>query len=263
TGGSTIVKNFLRPLYFPTGGYVSPCPVCGGVCASDNQKLCTRDEDCTPGDTCLMDAAANDGLRGGTCDGGLHRGKSCDVGAINTSFPVRANAPGGAGYSLDCDVDSGRFLYFAEDKVVESTGTSSLPATVTCNLQHPENGLCPCGMCAGETKQCHEDADCPLVCSKNSNRSCNGNSDCIDGAADLGPCQPATCSADGDYTWSRNFCIDGLCTLDDAGNGACTNGPDERFCDALLKADGRGVRNCGSNGDCTLYTEGDLGNCSL
>jgi len=109
---------------------------------------------------------------------------------------------------------------------------------------------------------CNSNADCADIdvgtcttfgntrCSGNFTKLCATNADCA--AADFGTCDAATCSAAGFGVFPQpNACDDALCTDGGGGEAHCTTGPDDRFCDGVLKADGSGIVSCVGNSDCS------------
>lgn len=279
-----------------------PCPVCGGTCAADAEQACVHDDDCGDGDTCLLDATANDGVRDGTCVGGRSDGQACDVAATNVSFPLSpagpADAAGESGYSLDClpDADATVTGPGLRVHVVETTGAASLDSTLPCDPGAFFSDSCPCLVCSGGGNvACSSDGECsPLQsCSGLPEQACDSDGDCVDfdlgactafgntrcsGATwaecstnaecesvDFGACVPATCSSIGSGVVAQpNDCDNGLCTPQDDGEGLCSSGPEDTFCDGLVQADGGGIRRCDSDADCSEEVLGfDAGTCTL
>lgn len=235
TGSSGIVKD-VRTVVFSGNTTTAPCPICGGRCSGDGETLCLTDADCDGGD-CELDAAPRDGVRGGVCIGGqAAEGLACDVHATNSSFPPGLAAS--AGYSLDCMPDAGKNNGTSgSSPTVESTGSQSLAALVSCGGANPEL-QCPCRVCSNNTAlPCRSDADC-------SGGTCSASGGT--GASQPNVCENHSCSATGD------------------NEGACTTGPDDRFCDGAVKTDGRGLLACGNNADCAAQAVGfDAGSCSV
>lgn len=295
--GDITLEASLRARVFLGNLTTDPCPTCGGTCSNNPAATCQRDADCPDG-TCTLDPIAGDGVRGGTCVNGPSDGLSCDVMATNASlpaFPAIEGGGGGGGYSLDCMPFVGKNVsgFGLEIDLSQSTGSSSLGASVSC--QGPGAALdCPCLLCnVDPTLPCTEDADCGSLrgCSSNATYQCSSNSDCasadvgvclpsiqrcsgwtarscsVDSDCEnvaLGTCEPSTCSTRGFGEYPLpNGCEDLLCT-DTAGEGECTNGPDDRYCDGVTAADGRGVLACNSNADCAPETVGvDAGACTI
>jgi hypothetical protein len=179
------------------------------------------------------------GQREGTCQGGLNDGESCDAQSSNTTFP----APGGGRHSLDCfpspDTNiSGEGLRV---NLALSTGRQTLEATLPCS-DNPELGdlRCPCRVCTDDlTLACASDAQCDEA-----------------GAG--------TCAGAVSPPVMPNACSDGVCTADEQGEGLCATGPDDLYCDEVVRADGGGLIQCIGNADCSAEALGaDAGACTL
>jgi len=237
SGSSSILKD-VRTIVYAGNTATAPCPVCGGTCSNDVETLCVSDEDCDGGD-CELDAVARDGIRGGTCVGGLAaEGLDCDSHATNTSFPPGSVVA--AGYSLDCMPDAGRISGSSgSSPTVESTGSQSLASLLSCGDPNP-GLLCPC-----------------RVCTNNSSLACRSDADC--GGT------PGTCAGSGAGGSSEpNQCENHSCSNIGGNQGACTTGPDDTFCDGAVKADGHGILACSNNADCDAQADGfDAGSCSV
>ena len=240
SGRSALVKN-IKAVVYSGITTTSPCPVCGGSCSNDGGKSCSFDSECGQGNTCQLDPVARDGERGGVCVGGPSNGLACDVDATNTSFPAVPGQPGGAGYSLDCTPTPGSNSSGAGIRFVqtESTATGALAATLSCGDQNP-GLMCPCRVCSTDVSlPCSSDAECAHV--------------------------QGTCSASAQTGVSEpNGCVDHLCSDAGDGEGACATGPDATFCDAVVRASGRGILACTTNDDCSASVVGvSAGNCGL
>jgi hypothetical protein len=185
---------------------------------------------------CTGDVVAADGNRDGTCVAGQNAGQTCDTDAFNYSFP----APGGAGHSLDCYPTTGKNITGLGLRIDLRPTTGTTPQ-ISANLP-----------CFFGTDTCH----C-LLCSGDQSIPCDSDADCA--AAGAG-----TCSAGASST-QENSCNGGACTALDPSEGECTTGPDDHFCDAVLRADGEGFVFCNDNADCTNSTcgAGDCGSCTL
>lgn len=288
--GSSEIAAHLRTRVYLGISTLQPCPVCGGTCSNNASTACSFDSDCGAGNTCNQDIP-DDGVRSGLCIGGADAGLACDVSGINPSFPARPGAlVGGGGYSLDCMPASGKNISGAglALDVTQSTGTRTLSANLPCN-----GGSCPCKTCsATPSTPCNADSDCAgATCAISPNFSCTTNSDCASlnlgtcsgikrcsqatsvqctTNADCqnytsgGPCQPSTCSAIAGTAVppSPNACTGGTCSDAGAGEGSCADGPDDKTCDGVVRADGRGILSCSSNADCTANDPLN-GNCTL
>jgi len=168
---------------------------------------------------CAGDETANDGVRGGTCEGGLQDGMSCDVNGDHLTFgPTSFDCPppslsniSGSGLLLD--------LKF-------STGPQALAANLPCDT--PDDALCACRVCSG-----------------NNRVGCATNADCEEFDA-------GTCTAGGGAGVQPNECTDFECGEDDR----CTQGPIDNFCDGVTHPDGRGFLSCVSDLDCQALGAG-------
>jgi len=175
-----------------------------------------------PCPTCVGDVTANDGVRDGTCSKGRNDGESCDANSSDATFP----APSGGDYSYDCFPDDGKNLTGTglASMFTLTTGSSSLSANVACGWPVIAPEICPCGVCSGDSS---------IACSSNSD--CGGAGTC-GGAAVLVP--------------RANECTGSSCTDLGGGEGECTTGPDQTFCNGVLRADGTPFVTCISNVDC-------------
>jgi hypothetical protein len=193
-----------------------------------------------PCPVCVNDTTPADGMRSGTCVGGLNDGGPCDAQAANTTFPP----PTGALYSLDCFPDPGTNITGSglPLEIDLSTGRGELHADVPCASEGPgAELLCPCRVCsANELIGCSSDA----VCEALGAGSCTSN----------GSGQQVV----------PNDCDDGVCEDQGGGNGLCAVGPDDQYCDAIVRADGKGLIGCGEDSDCEPNNIGvDAGQCTL
>jgi hypothetical protein len=69
---------------------------------------------------------------------------------------------------------------------------------------------------------------------------------------------------DGASSPVENNCDDGVCNSTGGGEGECNTGPDDKYCDGVLRANEEGFISCGSNADCAAVNIGiDGGTCSL
>ncbi|HEY2772420.1 MAG TPA: hypothetical protein VGK20_00075 [Candidatus Binatia bacterium] len=206
-----------------------------------NEKVFLGSSLFAPCPVCINDPTPADGVRGGVCVGGHNDGQSCDAQAFNSSFPP----PTGALYSLDCFPDSNADISNGglNIKIPLDTGNQQMAFDLPCGVDSSQN--CPCRVCsANSTIPCHSDSDCT--------------------AASAG-----TCSSDGaGEATAPNACSDGVCQAiaSDAGNneGQCATGPNDSYCDAVVRADGGGLIGCNANIDCAASSIGiDAGACSL
>lgn len=166
-----------------------------------------------PCPTCNGDPVPNDGVRGGTCSGGLGGG-SCDANGVHATFgatswdclPASAANISGAGLLIDLH---------------SSTGEQSLAATLPCDT--PGGADCHCRICSG-----------------NGNLGCSSDAECA--AAGAG-----TCTDGGGAGVVLNQCDGFAC----GANGRCVSGPVDTYCSGTVHPDGRGFVPCTGDGDCT------------
>lgn len=235
--GDLAITLSLRALFFLGEDVFIPCAYCEG------------------------DTVAGDGVRDGTCVHGDDEGLSCDVDALNTSFP----APGGGGTSLDCHPFSGRNVSgsgLVHDLVL-TTAASSLGSDVDCSVLGIPYA-CHCGICAAHCATNDDCADGALgslcsqgVCSPKSSTPCRSDGECIAAGFD-------TCAGYALLDPRPNGCAgEGTCEPAAGGDGVCTDGPTDEFCDGVLRADGSGLLPCVAvSDDCASY--GDwVGQCTL
>ncbi len=287
--GESEVAARLRTRVYLGITTTQPCPICGGKCSHSPTTACAYDDDCGAGNTCLQDTP-NDGVRDGLCIEGDHDDLPCDVAGINPSFPARSGARvGGGGYSLDCMPAVGINISGAGLKlgVTQTTGVTTLEANLPCT-----GGECHCKTCSASPQTpCNNDGDCAGgSCAVSSNFACSDDSDCT--GLDLGnctginrcqlatsvscttnadcknrsggPCNPSSCTAlgGGGVAPRPNECTGGLCSDLGDGESQCTDGPDDKMCDGLVRANGQGILSCSNNSDCTANDPLN-GTCSL
>ena len=172
-----------------------------------------------PCPTCDGDTTPGDGVRGGSCNGGLQNGQSCDVHGTHRTFgptsfdcpPASSSNISGSGLQINLNLTS---------------GTRSLTAALPCDA--PNGALCPCRVCSG-----------------NSQLGCTSDAECTAAGAGL-------CTAGGDVSIQPNQCEGGLCGSD----GSCTTGPVDKYCDGAVHADGRGFVSCTTDIDCSAVGAG-------
>jgi len=266
----------------------------GGTCVQD-----------TPGDgirdgLCVYDPNTHTD-NGVACDSdGTHSSFPAIIG--NTS-----GGSGGGGYSIDCQPTVGVNVSGQGLKISlnQTTGTTSLGFGVDCDGSGVGTDLCPCLTCSKDnTEPCSSDAGCasqgsfcsaysaPTVfnctsntdcgsvnlgtctalgnvrCSLATSKVCATNADCL--AQPIGPCVVSSCSSKGGSAGvipEPNDCAAQDCTDQGGGEGECTTGPDQLYCDALVRSDGSGINACLNNGDCSggygLCTLADRADCFL
>ena len=222
---------------------IEPCPSCGGTCTAPVAKVgnpCAVDLDCdtNTGDgdgVCSnYDPVPDDGIRQGTCHDGLNHGQSCDAGSRHETFP----APGGGTHSLDCFPDTGKNVSGTGLRIDidQGTSTKTLSVGITCGFPPFFVDQCHCGQCSG-----------------NSAIPCNDNTPCTAAAA-------GTCVRAGNNDPLANQCAgNGICNDAGGGEGVCDQGPTDKFCDGLLRADGTGFLTCQFQGDCDAFPQASRG----
>jgi hypothetical protein len=249
TGDAESALHLRSVVYLGEDNY-TPCPFCGGTCTAPAGKVgtpCGPDDDC---DTSIgsgdgvcgnFDPVASDGARDGTCARGPNAGQSCDVDAINETFP----AAGGGGHSLDCFPSDGKNVSGTGLKIdiTQSTGTQSLTAAVPCGPIPAIPLTCHCGVCSGDTTI-----------------PCSGDQVCADAAA-------GTCVKGGTPP-KPDGCVEACIDNGDGLTGACTGGeaggPIDKYCDGIVRANGRGFIQCLDDSACLITNIGkDAGTCSI
>jgi hypothetical protein len=125
-----------------------------------------------------------------------------------------------------------------------TTGSASLPFSNACDS--PLGFLdCACGQCSLDTSlPCRDDGEC----------AAQGAGTCTSVGSGVAR-QPSECG-------------DGVCSPAGGDKGTCLAGPEDRFCDGFLDANGNGFLGCSTNGDCAAVdsecgsgTPGSCGNC--
>ncbi|HEY2386094.1 MAG TPA: hypothetical protein VGK30_03970 [Candidatus Binatia bacterium] len=198
---------------------------------------------------CNGDTTINDGVKGGTCSGGLHNGSSCDA---NGSSP---NAAFGT-TSLDCPPLAGAKIAALPINLDNTTGTKTrtlVSTSPTCRAPGWTALKCQCDTCGDNSGTvCATDSDCAagIIC---------GGKRCI-GGANIGAactvasqCPGSACSATGAQT-AANQCDGGPGSGDcvaDAGTPSpndriCSSGPLESFCGPVET-----FRGCHADSECT------------
>jgi hypothetical protein len=223
-GSALVGTQFGSPLPLSAGG-VSSCVTnefreaitgtydCATGCAESSVKLISRvflvldqDKPCPP---CVGDPTPNDGVKGGSCDGGKTPGAACDVGGISDLFQNAGGAPPDAGMtSNDCQPSGSSVGELNIDLNPLTTGTATVDANVDCLSAAFPAGSC---YCTGQVQPnaCVPDGVCPAsgvceqnppdgVCSGQTYRQCDltaGNRDCEETFPGSGNCeaQPRPC----------------------------------------------------------------------
>ncbi|MGH7893721.1 MAG: hypothetical protein ACREQL_03585, partial [Candidatus Binatia bacterium] len=298
-GVSTCVENRFNGMFTGTAnietGTSSSTPslisrVFGGA---TNPHPCPR---------CIGDATANDGVRGGTCSGGVDNGSSCDVDGSSPNENFGST-------SLDCRPNTS-VLASLPINLKNSTGTEVRTLSTDNPLCRasglPAGTLCICDTCDNlAATSCSTNADCTAVgaticggrrcqTGANAGHACTGTGNqpicgaCLAGSNMGGQC--AANSACPGSTCSTGVCgVPGLATAPNAcdggpldcasggtpgpNDGQCQTGPTDFFCQpngtmigCTVDADCSGVSSCagGANGGhaCSVASECPGGSCN-
>jgi hypothetical protein len=170
---------------------------------------------------CVNDGLPNDGVAGGTCNGGTRDGDPCDSNGIS---PI----PEFGATSHDCPPSGGTLVGTLP---VDLSNTNDGTAAITLSASSPNCNAapgkkCACGVCSlSTTTPCRDNGDCP------------GLGTC--GFTAGSPAAPNACIDDtavpGDGT---------LCSATGGGEGECTEGPIDQNC--VIET----FRGCITNADC-------------
>jgi hypothetical protein len=204
---------------------------------------------------CIGDGTADDGVKGGTCNGGVHAGQACDAAV---GVPER---PDFGASSFDCPPTLSNFIgSLAQNTtpITVSTGTS----TRTVSTANPTCTGFPGSRCLCETcnnakaEPCGTNADCPM---SGGNPGVCGGRRCIGGTNAGAPCTLSSacpggglCGRPGEQTKPNN-CVDDTSTPETGcvdvggGAGACFDGPLDNLC---TQASGHPQRACSLDADC-------------
>ena len=199
-----------------------------------------------PCPTCVNDPTPRDGVRGGTCNGGVRDGQPCDVGGTSEFFgPL----------SSDCQPSSAKGIgNLAISFNPATTGTTQLASARPCS---DASGNCFCDTCATlAAEPCNTNADCPggVAC---------GGKRCIGGTNAGVPCTAASqcpsgfCNRAGQPT-KPNACVDGVCSpnpSDGPHEGICEAGPIDQQCSL------EPFRGCTGSADCNPPPAGNCPTC--
>jgi hypothetical protein len=186
-----------------------------------------------PCPVCESDTAANDGMRGGTCDGGSRDGLSCDQ---------NSNSPDFGPLSYDCPPLAAANI----------SGTGLNLTFALTSVEAPQIGTDL--MDGGNEVYC-------LQCSGDPSVGCSSDAQC----ASLGL---GSCSVNSGPTAKANACDDGVCTASGPyAGGTCEANDPDSYCEGLTRGDGSGLLTCSNNADCDAFDSscpgGDCGNCTL
>lgn len=186
-----------------------------------------------PCPVCVGDLTPFDGIKAGHCQGGnsyARNGDPCDTQGYSASFAAEADDKG---LSLDCPPPSGAFIGGLKIGLGLTTGTTSLGFENDCGGSL--SGVdCACGQCSGD-----------------SSLPCTNNTDCSNAGA-------GACTSIGSQGVQRqpNDCGDLTCSPSGLGDdkGTCLAGPQDKFCDAVLDANGNGYIFCNDDSQCDFYS---------
>ena len=220
-GANLVNQAFGGPLPLSAGG-VSTCILntfreavtgtynCDSGCSTSSVKIISKvflvQEASKPCPPCVGDPTPNDGVKGGTCDGGTTPGAACDVNGISDLFNAAGQDFGAT--SNDCLPTGSSVGELNIDLDPLTTGTISIDANVNCL-----SGAFPAGSCfcpsQVQPNSCIPDGVCPAsgvcetgpidgVCQGQTFRQCRsgtGTEDCEDIFTGAGSCidQPRPC----------------------------------------------------------------------
>jgi cysteine-rich repeat protein len=217
----------------------------GSITTRLRSKVYLGEDLARPCPYCEGDPVENDGVRGGHCVLGPNDGQDCDSNGFNTTFP----GPTGGGHSIDCFPSNGKNVSGAGLRIelTQSTGHHEMKISGDAICGFPPLIKIPCWC---------------LQCTGDGSVSCTSNEECA--ALGLGTC---TSAGVGDRPDAINTC-DGTskCVPVEGSDlfGECEVGPDDQFCDAYVRASGRGYVGCQSNADCDPGNIGlEAGACTL
>ncbi|MEO6029683.1 MAG: hypothetical protein ABIR79_22680 [Candidatus Binatia bacterium] len=202
-----------------------------------------------PCPTCDGDPVYRDGIAGGTCNGGVRDGQSCDVAATHDLFGT---------VTFDCPPFSASNIGNLDIRIPqETTGTATLTQGTRCNAQ--PGSECACNTCAtAAAEPCNANADCPggAICG---GRRCLGGTNEGTPCAQSSECAGGLCNRPG-LPSRQNACQDGVCSpnpsdTDGANEGVCEAGPIDRLCNVET------YRSCGSDADCNPPPAGNCPGC--
>ena len=182
---------------------------------------------------------------GGFCDGGLRDNLNCTVDADHPDFgPVSFDCPPSPGANIS---GSGLLLALNFESGSASLTASRAPGTDCAGADN-----CHCNVCVNDhAVGCATNADCSIV---------GGN--CGIPLLDSGVADPQQTSCTGGAA---------NCTNDGNGNGECSAGPIDNYCDGFVHGNNNGIISCSTDGDCNVNdcngddvnTPGECGTCSL
>lgn len=196
---------------------------------------------------CENDATARDGVKSGTCTGGVRNGQSCDVGGSSPFFGE---------LSMDClpaSATSIGVLSIAFDPA--TTASTTLTKDRPCT--NGNGGLCFCDTCGDvSAAPCNTNADCSpgVVCG---GRRCIGGTNAGAACSTASQCPSGFCNRAGQPT-AANGCADTVCTANPADGpqeGVCEGGPIDSNCSIET------YRGCLNDQDCNPPPSGNCPSC--
>jgi len=194
--GAAAIALDLRGDVFIGISHQQPCPLCSG------------------------DATANDGVRGGVCNGGTRNSLACDANGQDATWGPT---------SLDCPPDPMNLVSGAGlvTNLTLGDASVSLPFSTPCDFPLAAMS-CACALCSGDTTvACIDDAECAAI----------GAGTC---SASVGLFRkPSDCTPD-----------PAICNDIGGGIGECPVGPDDSFCGGVVRASGEGFIPCSTDADC-------------
>ncbi len=203
-----------------------------------------------PCPTCENDPTPRDGVKGGTCNGGINNGNPCDVQGDNDLFgPV----------SLDCQPIHGANIGNLKVSFKPATtGTTSLSTGVPCTALGHTSEQCFCDTCGdANAAACNTNSDCDpgVVCGA---QRCLGGANVGHACSVASQCPGSSCGRRGLLT-QANQCDNGICSPDandpSPNDGVCASGPFDNFCSIET------FRGCDTDADCQPPPAGNCGTC--
>ncbi len=196
--------------------------------------------------SCGNDPIRNDGVRDGTCSGGLRSGKACD--ANGRGYPSLDET------SLDCpnaDADLGQASTSPLVVQTSTTLTHVIGASSPACRETGFTGLrCHCDSCNNSAgSPCATNADCVAV-----GATVCGGKRCVAGSNNGAPCTvPSQCPGGGcgaaGAPTRPNACTDDSATPDlDCASGICVVGPGANYCGPSA-----GWQSCLFDSDCSAF----------
>ena len=218
-------------------------PTSGALALTSNETMRVYSGPSTtrPCAKCVGDTTANDGVPGGTCNGGARNTLGCD-GNGTSPYPDFGTT------SLDCPSSAGTLVATIATTIPASTAGSAITlssGSPNCTEAGFTGLECACDTCATALAQtCSSDADCPGVPCGGRRCISGANNGAVCGAGSA--CPGGVCARRGELT-KPNACSGGVCTPTGGGEGQCASGPMDSHCAAPET-----YRSCAGPGDCPL-----------